>query len=357
MPLSAVHLSCQPLPLPLETPFRTAHGESRERTNALVTLTGPDGQPYFGEGALPPYYPHSVEDIRHYVEALGNADARLGGPPFALHKQLTGLPSEPAPARCAVDLALHDRWAKHFSCPLHELLGLDPADAPPSSITLSLTDDEGALREQVRAHRSASVLKLKLGGDTLEEDERAVRIVQEETNAALGVDANEAWSIDEAAAIIPRLPEDLLFIEEPLRARAPAAWDALRQRLSAPGDPAEGALPPLIADESVQSARDIVRLAPSADGANVKLAKAGGLAPAQRWIHVARTLGLKVLLGCMIESSLAITAAAHLAPLADFADLDGALSLSKDPFEGARLEASGTIRLPARDGLGVVRAL
>jgi L-alanine-DL-glutamate epimerase-like enolase superfamily enzyme len=343
-------LTCRPLPLPLQTPFRTAHGTDRARTNALVELTGADGRSFFGEGALPPYYPHDGADVQSYVEAL-DAAALLDRPPFALEAALARLPDGgPPPARCAVDLALHDRWAQALDRPLHELLGLDPSDAPPSSITLSLAGDLEALRDKARAERERSVLKLKLGAGSIEEDERAVRTVQEAApGAALGVDANEAWTVEEAAALIPRLP-DVLFVEEPIRAREPAAWQALAGRL------ADTPHAPLIADESVQSAGDVAALAPSVDGVNVKLAKAGGIAGGRQWIAVARALGLKVLLGCMIESSLAVTAAAHLAPLADFADLDGALSPAEDPFAGATLGAGGRLSLPERPGLGAVPA-
>jgi L-alanine-DL-glutamate epimerase-like enolase superfamily enzyme len=289
--------------------------------------------------------------VQRYVEALPAPEALLAGPPFALGAQLARLPpGGPAPARCAVDLALHDRWATHHGVPLYELLGLDPADAPPSSITISLSDDLDVLREAARAHGEASVLKLKLGAGAVERDERAVRAVQDETDAALAVDANEAWTVDEAVHFIHRFP-DLHFVEEPLQESAPAAWGALRERLARTSN----ALPPLLADESVQCAADIARLAPAADGVNVKLAKAGGLAGARRWTAVAHALDVKVLLGCMIASSLAVTAAAHLAPLADFADLDGALSLSDDPFDGVTLAGDGRLRLPRRPGLGAVR--
>ena len=342
-------LTCQPLPLPLDTPFRTAHGESRKRTNALVELKDGDHS-FFGEGALPPYYAHDVGDIARYVETLPETDKLLAGPPFALDAALTRLPDGPAPARCAVDLALHDRWAQHMGRPLYELLGLLPTDAPPSSITLSLSDDPETLREKVRRQADAPVVKLKLGSGSIEQDEQAVRVVQEETEAALGVDANEAWTVEEAATLIPRL-STLLFVEEPLRKRTSQAWQALHEALSVNGTPHA----PLIADESIQRVEDVPQLAPWVDGINVKLAKAGGLASARQWMAVARALNLKVLLGCMIESSLAVTAAAHLAPLADFADLDGALSLSDDPFSGAWLDTDYRLQLPDRPGLGTTK--
>lgn len=342
-----MNLTCRPLPLPLATPFRTAHGADEARINALVVLEDEEGRVSFGEGALPPYYPHDVEAVRRYVARL-DAEALLQGPPFALESKLRRLPAGPAPARCAVDLALHDRWARRFGYPLYQLFGLDPTDAPRSSVTLSLSEDPDALREQARALRDAPVLKLKLGSGSLEQDEQAVRAVRAETEAVLGVDANGAWSVEEAAEIIPRLAGyTLAFVEEPIRERTPEAWQRLRERLSV----SDGNTLPLIADESVQQPQDIAALAGPADGINVKLAKAGGIGPARRWIALAQALDLTVLLGCMVESSLAITAAACLAPLADFADLDGALMLSDDPFAGAALE-DGTIRFPDRPGLG-----
>ena len=344
MPADA-HMPAQPVAAPLRlelrTSFHTAHGADTTRTNVLARLGSG-----LGEAGLPPYYPHSVEDVCAYLNAL--EPGPLLADDLTLEDAVDCLPPGPAPARAAADCALHDHWARQLGHPLYRLWGLNPTRAPRTSVTLSLPGDLGAFRERLRARRGWPVLKLKLGSGDVKKDEALVRLAREETEARLGVDANGGWSLGEAARLIPRLaPLNLLFVEQPIADEAPEAWRALRQQLP-PG------APPLIADESVQSARDIVRLSGLADGVNVKLAKAGGLRPARQWIAVARALGMKVLLGCMIESRVAVTAAAHLAPLADFADLDGHLNVANDPFDGLEVER-GAIRLPERPGLGVVQ--
>jgi L-alanine-DL-glutamate epimerase-like enolase superfamily enzyme len=175
-----------------------------------------------------------------------------------------------------------------------------------------------------------------------------VRVVSEETSAQLGVDANSAYSVADAASLITRLaPYNLLFIEQPISWEDVRGWHHLRSLLPAGS-------PPLIADESVQQIDDIFAMAGGADGINIKLTKAGGLREARRIITLARALGLQVMLGCAVESSVGITAAAHLAPLVDFADLDGHLYVANDPYKGVRLK-QGKLCLPSGTGLGVIR--
>ena len=333
-------LSVEPLLLHLKTPFRIAHGTSTTRQNVLVRLG--DG---VGEGALPPYYPYDFAEVRAYLEAL-DADALLADP-FTLEDALDQLPPGPAPAIAAVDIALHDHWAKHLGYPLYQLWGLNPARASISSVTLSIPEDEAHLRRQMQDFSDFPILKLKLGAGDVAKDEAIVRAAREATDAHLCVDANGAWSVEEAAVIIPRLAEyDVQFIEQPLGADNHDAWLQLRERL--PAD-----VPPLFADESIQTASDILALHKAIDGVNLKLTKAGGLRGTRRLLTLARTLGLQVMLGCMIESSVALTAAAHLAPLADHADLDGYLLLARDPFRGVTMNR-GRIQLPAAPGLGCV---
>ena len=337
-----MHYAVEPLELHLKTPFRIAHGSSTVRTNVLVRIG--DG---VGEGALPPYYRYRFADVKAYLDRLDPATL-IGNDPAALEDALDRLPPGPASARAAVDIALHDLWGRHLGHPLYRLWGLNPTRAPVSSVTLSIPENLDALRQQIQALDGFPILKLKLGTGSPEGDEALVRTAREATRARLCVDANCAWTVDEAARLIPRLGAyDLLFIEQPLPQDDHDAWSRLRRRL--PTD-----APPLIADESLQTPADILALADAVDGINIKLAKAGGLRAARRMITLARTLGLHVMLGCMIESAVALTAATHLAPLADFADLDSYLYLANDPFEGATLDR-GRILLPDGPGLGVTR--
>jgi len=339
-----VRLIPEPITLDLAIPFSIAHGTSTARHNVLVHLG--DG---IGEAALPPYYGVSQRDVIGYVQSL-DPETLLGADPLALEEALDRLPPEPAAARAAVDVALHDHWARQLGYPLYRLWGLSAARAPASSWTIPITTDVDELRGRVRAAAAFPILKLKLGSGDLETDETMVRVAREETDAALCVDANCGWSVEEAAAIIPRLAAyDLLFIEQPLPQHGVDRWHVLRRRLP------EG-MPPLIADESVQQAADIPALAGAADGINVKIAKAGGLREARRMITLARALGMQVMIGCMVETSVGVTAAAQLAPLVDYADLDGNLLLVRDPYVGATLDA-GRLSLPDEPGLGVRPAL
>jgi L-alanine-DL-glutamate epimerase-like enolase superfamily enzyme len=335
-------ISVEPITLHLKTPFRIAHGTSTARHNVLVYAG--EG---VGEGAIPPYYTHTQADVVAYLESL-DLDALLGEDVLAPEHALDRLPPGPAPARCALDIALHDHWAKQLGQPLYRLWGLNPTHAPLSTFTLSIPEDLEELLARVQAAEGFPLLKLKLGTGSLDSDEAIVRLVRQETDARLCVDANCAWSVEAAAHIIPRLAAyDLLFVEQPIPATDVTDWHRLRRLLS-------GDLPPLVADESVQQASDILALAGGADGINIKLSKAGGLREARRMVTLAQTVGMGVMLGCMVESSVGITAAAHLAPLVDWADLDGNLNLLNDPYVGTRMVA-GKLPLPPGPGLGVRR--
>jgi L-alanine-DL-glutamate epimerase-like enolase superfamily enzyme len=335
-----MQLGVEPLALHLKTPFRIAHGTSTVRHNVMVRLDGA-----VGEGALAPYYGISQSEVIEYLESL-DPDSLLGEDPLALEDALDRLPPGPAPARAAIDIALHDYWGRQLGQPLYRLWGLNPARAPLSSLTLGIAEDETELRQTLRVAQGFPILKLKLGAGSLEEDEAIVRLAREETGARLCVDANSAWQVDEAVRLIPRLARyDLLFIEQPIPRGDSQAWHRLRQALP-------GGMPPLIADESVHHPQDVPPLAGAVDGINIKLAKSGGLREARQLIVLARSLGMQVMLGCMVESSVAITAAAHLAPLVDFADLDGNLNVIDDPYAGATMRA-GRLVLPSGPGLGV----
>jgi L-Ala-D/L-Glu epimerase len=300
-----------------------------------------------GEGALPPYYGYDPQEVLAWLRSM-DFSILAEADPLALEEVLNRIPAGPPPAMAAIDIALHDLWGKHIGQPLYRLFGTSPASFPLSSLTLSIPETEDELRQAVRDAAGFPILKLKLGTGSIAADEAIVRTVRSETNARLCVDANGAWTVPDAAQIIPRLAQhDLDFVEQPLHASTgAAAWHQLRKLLPETA-------PALFADESVQTAKDIIALAGAADGVNVKLAKAGGLHGARRMISVARAMDMQVMIGCMIESSAAVTAAAHLAGLADYADLDGHVNLASDPFTGVRLE-DGRIILPQSAGLGVV---
>jgi len=341
-----ITLTAQRRALRLATPFTLSYGTTTTRENVLIALTH-DGLIGVGEAAVVPYTGETPERVLRALgdpllrAALARADPRL------LEDALDALPpAESSAARAALDIALHDLWGQALGQPLWRLWGLNPARSPRSSFTIAMTDDERAFGEQVRAAAAFGVIKLKLGSGDLARDVTTVRLAREDYAGALCVDANGGWSADDALRAIPALAAlDVRFVEQPVARDDWDGWRALRAGLPA-------AHPPLIADESVQGPASVLPLAGLADGINVKLAKAGGLRPARQMIALARALGLRVLIGCMVESSVAVTAAAHLAPLADYADLDGNLLITNDPYRGVRIEA-GALILPDAPGLGV----
>lgn len=339
------HISASDLPLLLRHTFRIAHGASTRRDNVLVQIGGG-----LGEAALPPYYPTRRDDVINYLDDIRPILWEIPSEgPFPILSFLERLPPGPSPARAAVDMALHDVWGKRLGFPLHVLFGLDPTKMPVSSyafpIPTSLEELDGFLAE---AH-DFPFLKLKIGCGDESFDEAIVRHTRKHFSGMLCVDVNAKWPIHTAVEMIGRLSDcDLEFIEQPIPADDPEDWHLLRRLLK--GAPAK-----LIADESLQAPDDIIALAGAANGINIKLAKCGGIQPAREMISLARQLDMDVMLGCMIESSIAMTAAAHLGPLADWLDLDGPMHLAKDPFKGLGFE-KGHITLPERAGLGVTQA-
>lgn len=337
-------IETQKLSLKLENPFKISHGTSTARENVLVRiragqLTGT------GEAAVVPYYGETPERVIQTATALGGA---LDIDPLYLQDALDALPPmESSATRAAVDMALHDLWGQQLGQPLYRLWGLNPARIPASSFTIGMPEDEADYRARLRASQRFSVLKLKLGSGDWHTDLRYVQIAREECpNSVLCVDANGGWDATSGLAIIPRLIEfGVLFIEQPVAREDWEGWRTLYNEL--PTD-----RPPLIADESVQGVDHVPQLAGLADGINIKLAKCGGLGPARQMIALARALGLKILLGCMVESAVAVTAAAHLAALVDFADLDGNLLITNDPYQGVTND-NGRLILPDAPGLGV----
>lgn len=341
-----MHIQTRRLALQLRHPFKLSYGTTTVRENVLFQVSA-GAHSGVGEAAVVPYYGETAERIIQYLSDPALEDA-LSGDPLLLGDALDHLPAGmPPAARAAVDIALHDLWGKHLGHPLYRLWGLNPARIPLSSFTIAMADDEDEYREQVREARDHGLIKLKLGSGDWRADLHYVQMARQETRARLCVDANGGWSADEAAAIIPALIEqEIVFIEQPVARDDLAGWRTLHDLLPA-------ARPPLIADESVQGVESVLSLAGLVDGINVKLAKCGGLRPAMQMIQLARACGMKVLMGCMIESSVAVAAAAHLAALADYADLDGNLLVSNDPYCGVEMR-QGRITLTERPGLGVV---
>lgn len=332
-------LSVHPLNLDLKTTFRVSHGASDQRRNALVKIEH-DGMVGYGEAAAVFYYGDTQESLSAYLNGL----PPLGNDPFALEAMLNALPEGPHAARAAVDIALHDLWGKLLGQPLYKLFGLTPAPLPQTSFTVGMDAPE-TMAARVK-ESNYPIIKVKLGAD---EAEACVAAIRKVSAARLRVDANAAWSPDQALDLIARLaPYDLELIEQPLASGNAEAYRWLKNELDQ-----RGIRTPIFIDESAQDSRDAARHAGAVDGVVVKLMKTGGLREALRAIHTARAHGMKVMLSCMIESSLGVTAAAHLAPLCDQLDLDGPLLVANDPFDGLRYDGAAP-SLPDRPGIGVL---
>ena len=238
-----------------------------------------------------------------------------------------------------IDIALHDLCGKLLGIPLYRLFGLNPDRTPRTSFTLGI-DDTDVVLDELRGAQAHPILKIKVG---FPGDVQLVREIRERSDAVLRVDANGGWTPDQAVDRIRALEAfDIEFVEQPI---PPGNYDALREIRS-------HISVPLLVDEDAQSSADVAHLAGSVDGVNIKLMECGGLREALRMIHVAKALGMRTMLGCMMESSLSLTAAAHLSPLVDYGDLDSELLIDNDPFIGFGLK-DGRIILPDSPGVGV----
>lgn len=332
-------LSWETLTLELRHPFEVAHGRSDTRQASWVRLEGDSG---WGEGTIPPYYGISQDEIESFWATAAQRRDPFPDDPAEIAAWI-GVDG-PAPARAALDLAFHDRIGRQQGRPLYMLLGLPEPEPKPTAFTIGIDTPETMAR-QAREVANYPVIKIKLGSN--DDEARVAAIRQARPDATLYIDANAAWTAEEAITQIQRiLPYGLALIEQPTAktdiegmGRVQAAVDV-----------------PVVADESLQSLADVERLAAvGVRGINLKLMKVGGISPGLAIIRRARELGLQVMLGCMVETSLGITAMAHLAGLADWLDLDAPFLIRNDPFVGLQFDAQANIQLPSRPGIGVVR--
>jgi L-Ala-D/L-Glu epimerase / N-acetyl-D-glutamate racemase len=323
------------LELPLVHPFAIARrGDSFARTAIFRVRLGEfEG---IGEAAPIERYGESVESIKTY---------------FAEHRPLIDDPynlqaifgdAVPPAARCGLEVALLDWIGKDLDRPLYALLGLDPRKTPVTSFTIGIGDAELTQRklDEIGDH---PILKIKLGLGNLEQEVSTIEMVRSRYTGTLRIDANEGWDTESAVAILNALERfEIEFCEQPIPAGHPEQLRYIREHTKVP----------LVTDEDSRFAGDLPKLQGCVDGVNVKLAKCGGVHAALGMIHTARALGLKVMIGAMVESSVLATAAAHLSPLADWADIDGPFLTASDPFSGVTYDR-GKLVLPDGPGLGV----
>jgi L-alanine-DL-glutamate epimerase-like enolase superfamily enzyme len=336
-----VELRATTTSLALAEEFGIARGSRTSQTVVQVEL---EHEGIVGRGEAAPVY-YRGESPQSASEFLATtAPPLVGDDPFALEtieERLEDVEGEAA-GKAALDAALHDWIGRRLGVPLWRLLGLSP-EAPPTSFTIGIDSLEGT-RDRARRARDFRALKVKVGGA---EDLERIEAVREESDAPLRVDANEGWTLESARELMPELIRlDVEFVEQPFPADDVDSFLALRElrpRL------------PVIVDEGCHDLTDVAPAAAYADGINVKLAKSGGVREAVRMIHAARALGLRVMLGCMVESQLGVAPAAAIASLADWVDLDGHLLLADEPFTGLRFE-DGHVLPSHEPGLGVAPA-
>ncbi len=338
---SSLRMEAEVLNLRTRHPFIISRGGQSDYRTIWVRLVDHDGVEGWGEAAPARIYGESTETV---LASLQNYAEHLSASPFHLEdierQWETQMRLNPA-ARCALSAALHDLMGKKLGVPVYQLWGLNPARAPRSTFTIGI-DTAEKLRQKVLEAEEYPILKIKLGTDR---DLEILKTIRELTPKELRVDANTGWNTKQAIRMLPVLEEfGVTVLEQPLPAED---LDGLAQVT-------RHSRIPVIADESCLVAADIPRLVGKVDGINIKLAKCGSLREALRMIAIARAHHLMVMVGCMIESSIAITAAAHFTPLVDIVDLDGAALLANDPFQGATI-AGGQVRLPTGPGLGLSR--
>ena len=318
---------------------------SSEYRDVIYTRYTKDGVTGLGEGAPIVRYKEDAKSAEAMLQAVRalveNTD------PFAYEKVLAQVfqkaKGEHA-GKAALDISLFDWIGKRLNVPVYRLFGLDPADAPVTTMSIGVDTPE-LTKQKVDEAADFPVLKIKMG---IGKDEDTLKAIRAVTKKPLRVDANEGWKTrEEALAKIQWLEQDggVEFIEQPMRGDLTADHAWLRERVKMP----------IIADEACTDIAMIPALAGAYDGLNIKLDKAGGILEAHRWLSIARALGMKTMLGCMVSSSISVTAAAHLSPLVDYADLDGNLLISNDRYRGVTVQ-HGRLILPNGPGLGLTKA-
>ena len=337
---SGLKLKFFPYELQLRHTFTVASYSRTTTPDVQVEITW-EGVTGYGEASMPQYLGQTVESVCAFLSRI---DLEQFKDPFLMEDILDYVdslsPGDTA-AKAAVDIALHDLVGKLLGVPWYKIWGLNPAKAPSTTFTIGIDTPDVVRAKTLEAVGKFNILKVKVG---LSSDEEMIRTIRSVTDVPLAVDANQGWK-DRSKALdeIFWLKEQgVVLVEQPLPVGSldDTAWLTERSPL------------PIIADESVQRLADIRGLAGAFSGINIKLMKCAGMREAHAMISTARALGMKVMIGCMTETSCAVSAAAQLSPLVDFADLDGNLLISNDRFDGVKV-VDGKLCLPATPGIGV----
>lgn len=336
-----MNLSFNPYELKLRHSFNLARNQRTTTPGVQVQITC-DGITGYGEASMPPYLGENVESVCNFLSKLDLAQFK---DPFRIediHEYMESVAPDNRAAKASVDIALHDLTGKIMGQPWYKIWGLNPDKTPNTSYTISYDADPEEMRRKIDETAPFKVVKVKMG---VGHDKETVEALRRHSDVPICVDANQGWSNrEEALEMCHWLAEhNCLFVEQPMDKLAidDTAW--LRERSPLP----------IIADEFLQRLPDVKRAAQAYDGINIKLMKSTGLHEAYQMVTLARALGMKVMLGCMTETSCAVSAASQLAPMVDWADLDGNLLIANDIFDGMKI-VDGKVTIPDRPGIGVV---
>ena len=337
-----MELRFYPYELQLQHTF-TVSSYSRKTTPDVQVEIDYQGYTGYGEASMPPYLGQSVESVTAFLQKV---DLSQFADPFCLEdilEYVDSLSPGDSAAKAAVDIALHDLVGKLLGAPWYRIWGYNPEKAPSTTFTIGIDTPEVVREKTLECADRFNILKVKVGTAS---DKEMITTIRSVTDLPIAVDANQGWTDrSQALEMIHWLKEHgIVMVEQPLPVDRydDLAW--LREKSPLP----------VYGDESIQGLDDVRRAVGLFDGINIKLMKCGGLRNAHKMVDLARGLGLKVMLGCMTETSCAVSAAAQLSPAVDFADLDGNLLISNDLFDGVGLH-DGRLVLPDRPGIGVVK--
>ncbi len=326
--------------LKLKYPFKTARRPPREFSDSLIVSIEHNG--CVGEGEIRPSEYYFGEDFEVSEKVISEIGSVIGENPFLLEDIINELKTKYyyAPATVAgIDIALHDLVGKLLGIPLYQLFGLNPEKTPVSSFTIGL-DTIPIMIKKLKEASNYPIIKVKVG---VPGDLDMIKAIRDVSDATIRVDANTGWSVSEAIEKINQFEKyDIEFIEQPIIPKNYKGLKEIRANTNIP----------IMADEDSVSLKDLPKLVGCVDSINIKLMKCGGIREALNMVNFSHAHGMKVMLGCMLESSLSIAAAAHISPLVEYADLDTNLLITNDPYSGMGSD-NGKLLLPNAPGLGV----
>ena len=336
-----MRLSFEPYELQLRHTF-TVSSYSRKTTPGVQVRIDYEGFTGYGEASMPPYLGQSVESVCSF---LNKVDLEQFNDPFQIENILSYIDSlspGDSVAKAAVDIALHDLVGKLMGQPWWRIWGLDPSKAPNTTFTIGIDTPEVVRKKTLECADKFKILKVKVGLDT---DKEMIRTIREITDLPLAVDANQGWKDRQQALdeIFWLKENGIVMVEQPMAKERleDNAWITERSPL------------PIFADEAIQRLADIPSIKGAYHGINIKLMKCTGMREAWKMLNYARAEGMKVMIGCMTETSCAVSAAAQLSPAVDFADLDGNLLITNDRFQGMEV-IDGKITLSDLPGIGII---